>query len=581
MVRSVLLTPGRVRGTGSRRVLAASVLATTLLAAACTSDGPVPEGPATPSSATLTALALGPVPTWDPQRLTSRQDTAFAGRVFLRTLTAFAPSTGDEPARLVADLATDTGTPVDDFRVWSFTLRDGVRWQDGTDVTCGDVAYGVSRGFAAVLQGPADAAAVLDIPRSASGTSSYRGPYDGAGQTAFDKAVSCKDRTITFRLATPTPDFDQLVSLPSFAPYAVTQDRRADSQYVVFSNGPYLLRDGWEPSSGGTWVRNPQWSAESDPFRRGRVGRIRYQEGVETQSAIQRIMADHGEDRAAVSLAPAPPALQQQINSSQTLSARAVAADDSIVDYLAPVWTSPLMSEPLARQALAAATNRAAYVTALGGSRSARATSTVLTPTIPGHTEESPPFGPEGDPVRARAMLVQADLTLPVPLRVAYRSGETADKAMAALAAGWDSAGFAVTLQPIEDDYFDLVGTASRASSSDVLWGNWAATLPTASSVLPVLFDSRLNLTSTTSGRDLGRYTSARTNAEITRIATIADRAARDSAWAALDQALVGEGAYIALAQRSSVFIAGSDVRPLLVSAALGGVVDLAEAGLR
>ena len=40
---------------------------------------------------TLHALALGPVVTWDPQRIASRDDMAFAGRVFARTLTAYAP----------------------------------------------------------------------------------------------------------------------------------------------------------------------------------------------------------------------------------------------------------------------------------------------------------------------------------------------------------------------------------------------------------------------------------------------------------------------------------------------------------
>jgi hypothetical protein len=46
---------------------------------------------------TIRALALGPVLTWDPQRLASRDDIAFAGRVFARTLTAYAPNV--EPRR--------------------------------------------------------------------------------------------------------------------------------------------------------------------------------------------------------------------------------------------------------------------------------------------------------------------------------------------------------------------------------------------------------------------------------------------------------------------------------------------------
>ena len=77
---------------------------------------------------TLHALSLGPVVTWDPQRIASRDDVAFAGRVFARTLTAYAPDTDpDQQALLVGDLATSTGTPSKDLKTWSFTLRDGVR----------------------------------------------------------------------------------------------------------------------------------------------------------------------------------------------------------------------------------------------------------------------------------------------------------------------------------------------------------------------------------------------------------------------------------------------------------------------
>ena len=37
-------------------------------------------------------------------------------------------------------------------RRWSFTLREGVTWQDGSPVTCEDVRYGVSRSFARAVR---------------------------------------------------------------------------------------------------------------------------------------------------------------------------------------------------------------------------------------------------------------------------------------------------------------------------------------------------------------------------------------------------------------------------------------------
>ena len=67
---------------------------------------------------------------------------------------------------LVPDMATDLGTPNAGGTEWSFTLRDGLTWQDGSEVTCEDVKYGVSRTFAnnMINQGPTYAVAYLDIP---------------------------------------------------------------------------------------------------------------------------------------------------------------------------------------------------------------------------------------------------------------------------------------------------------------------------------------------------------------------------------------------------------------------------------
>ena len=326
------------------------------------------------SGGTLHALSLGPVATWDPQRIASRDDMAFAGRMFARTLTAYAPSTDpDAQARLVGDLATDTGTPSKDLRAWSFTLREDVRWQDGSPVTCADVAYGISRTFATkvVAGGPTDALAVLAIPRNMDGSSIYPGPYaTGAdakkAQAAFDQAVSCKGSTITFRLSAPLSDFNELVSQPAFGPVKKSADRRGDGGYDVFSAGPYMLEGTWAAGEGGTFVRNPHWNRGSDPVRRALPDRIRYQEGLDTQAVAQQIMADGDTGRLSVSLGSAPPAIQQHITAVQSLKERSVNPRTGVVDYLVPNTKSPVFRIESVRRALAAATNRDAYVTAMG-----------------------------------------------------------------------------------------------------------------------------------------------------------------------------------------------------------------------
>jgi peptide/nickel transport system substrate-binding protein len=535
---------------------------------------------------TLNALSLGPVAAWDPQRIAGRSDMAFAGRVFARTLTAYAPTTDpDAQAEVVGDLATDTGTPSKDLKVWTFTLRDGVKWQDGSPVTCEDVAYGISRTFATkeVTGGPTDALAVLGVPRNADGTSTYAGPYaTGAaaktGQAAYDKAVACDGRTITFTLSTPTGDFAEMLAQPAFGPVKKSVDRGADGAYDVFSAGPYMLRGTWEQGRGGTFVRNPHWSADSDPVRKAYPNEIRYQEGLDTQAVAQQVMADNATGRVSVSLGSAPPAIQQHITAVQSLEERSVNPLTGVVDYLVPNTRSAVFKDEKVRLALAAATNRDAYVTAIGGTTAADPAVSLLPRALPAaHDDDPVAAGTRGDATKARALLEQAGVTTPVKFTVAYRSDTTSDKAMAALVASWRQAGFEPQTKPITENYFATISDPRQAKGIDVFWSNWAPAWASGSTVLPPLFDSTINITAAGPGRDYGYFTDTELDEQMTKTSAVSDREARERGWADVDRRLLQQGAYIGLAERRALYVAGSDVRNLSSNGVLGGVVEFAD----
>lgn len=168
----------------------------------------------------------------------------------------------------------------------------------------------------------------------------------------------------------------------------------------------------------------------------------------------------------------------------------------------------------------------------------------------------------------------------PVPVRVAYRSSPTMDTAMSALQADWDAAGFAVELQPIAQDYFATISGAERAAATDVFWSNWAADWNSASTVLPPLFDSRLNISEAGSGRNYGYFVDANVDAAMGAALAIPDDVARNQAWFDIDTTLRSRIAYIALAERKSMYVAGSSVVNLTAHPALAGAVDLAVTGL-
>ncbi len=572
----------RRRARSTRRPLRLALLAGALVAALVAvgvvvvrQRGAEPTSDTTPSSAVgdrvehrggrINALSLGPVSSWDPQRIASRSDMAFAGRVFARTLTAYAPTTDPAgQAKLVGDLATDTGTPGKDLKTWAFTLRDGVSWQDGSPVTCEDVAYGISRTFAEeVTGGPTDALAVLAVPRNPDGTSTYSGPYAtgkeaDAGQAAFDKAVSCDGSRITFTLSTPVGDFNEMLTQPAFGPVKASVDRGADGTYDVFSAGPYMLRGTWEKGRGGTFVRNPHWSADSDPVRKAYPDEIHYQEGLDTQAVAQQVMADTATGRVSVSLGSAPPAIQQHITAVQSLDERSVNPLTGVVDYLVPNTRSKVFADEKVRLALAAATNRDAYVTAIGGDTAADPAISLLPQALPASHDDDPvAAGLRGDAAQAKALLEEAGVTTPVKFTIAYRSDPTADKAISALVAGWQQAGFEPTTKPITEDYFSTIADPAKASGIDVFWSNWAPAWASGSTVLPPLFDSTINITKAGPGRDYGYYTDSELDEQMTKTSAVADREARERGWADVDRRLLQRGAYIGLAERRGLYVAG------------------------
>jgi len=105
-------------------------------------------------------------PNLDPQRMYTGRDIALFGSYLMRTLVTYKPAKGAAGTTLVADLATNTGVPTNKAKNWTFTLRPGVTWEDGSPITCADVKYGWSRTFAVDIyqEGPTYPISWLDIP---------------------------------------------------------------------------------------------------------------------------------------------------------------------------------------------------------------------------------------------------------------------------------------------------------------------------------------------------------------------------------------------------------------------------------
>ena len=297
---------------GLRAAVLASVAAMTLAACGGGGDG---DGDTNGTGSTGGEPAKGGTLTFltvaeqfdhlDPQRNYTGEDLAFASGYLTRTLTAYKLSTDETEANsLTPDLATDTGTPSDDAKTWTFTLKEGPKFEDGTPITCEDVKYGVSRTFATdvITDGPQYAVAYLDIPKDKDGASVYKGPYvtKGNDTAAFDEAVECNGQDIVFHLANPVADFNYTVTLTAFAPVPKAADTGEKYDDKPVSSGPYKIQE-YSKNNQLVLVRNDNWDPETDEYRPAYPDSIVVKFGVEPSVRDQRIIRDSGEDKFAAS----------------------------------------------------------------------------------------------------------------------------------------------------------------------------------------------------------------------------------------------------------------------------------------
>lgn len=431
----------------------------------------------------------------DPQRIYTGVDLAFFNGYTTRTLTAYKFAEGAEGVTIVPDMATDLGTPSADAKSWSFTLKDGVSFEDGTPVTCEDVKYGVSRTFAqdVITDGPTYAITLLDIPKAEDGSSVYKGPYvtEGNDVAAFDKAVTCSDdnKTITFNLSRPAGDFNYTVTLTAFSPVPKAADTGEGYDDAVVSTGPYKIQE-YTKGQKMVLVRNENWDPASDDYRPAYPDQIVVNFALDAAAIDQRLIADAGEDQTAVTLAGLQPEnLATVFSGDPRFTERSVDNFDPYVRYVA-INTEKVPNQKQ-RQAIAVALNRAELITIAGGDFAGTIGDGVIKPNLA--TDYAPSgmwtdmFGaaiPDtGDAALAKSLIEESGEPMP-ELTYQFPISPANEKAAASIKASLEAAGMTVNIEGIEaGQYYGVV--LDPAQEKEIVSAGWGPDWQNASTVIP------------------------------------------------------------------------------------------------
>jgi peptide/nickel transport system substrate-binding protein len=249
---------------------------------------PVPEDAA--DGGTLTVLTAESPSTFDPTQAYFLDTTAILSGLVTRALTQYVYDPDTDDMVLAPDMATDLGRPNDDNTEWTFTLREGLRYEDGSEVTAEDVAYAIKRSFAIeeLPDGPTyQRTFFLDGMQ-------YRGPFRDGDDYA---GVVVDGNDITIKMRRPFPDMDYYASFPAFTGIPQEADDPATYGRKPLATGPYRFEE-YEPGNRLALVRNEEWDPATDPGRIQAVDRWEFRFGQDTTRLENVIAADNGDARA-------------------------------------------------------------------------------------------------------------------------------------------------------------------------------------------------------------------------------------------------------------------------------------------
>ncbi|WP_427894009.1 ABC transporter substrate-binding protein [Kribbella sp. GL6] len=542
----------------SRAVAVAAVLA--LAAAACNANNKsAPAGGSTAAAepgGTFHILSTSKEISYDPAK---SQNLGISGiHLVLRGLTSW-KTDPNKATELVPDLATDTGQVSGDGKTWTYKLKPGLKYSDGSPIVAADIKYGVERSFAPELSGGLGYHKSLLV-----GGDKYTGPYKGGDLASIETP---DDTTIIFKLNKPYGDWPWIVSMPAFAPVP----KKADTDPAHYgekpvASGPYQVQS-YTPGSKLVLVRNPHWDKSTDPARTGLPDSIVTDMGLQPDVVNQRLIADAGDDKfAATTGTSVPAALIPTINGNPAVKSRVATSPSGALAYLAMNTKRPALANPAVRKAIEYAVDKQAVQVAVGGpDYGGEIASTLITPGMDGYTKydlyQAPPAG---DPDKAKQMLQAAGVSnLNLVLAADNTSSGVIGVGVAqAIQQGLKRAGINVTIKPMDNTPLTDLITGNKADF-DLTVSSWLPDFPSAiGNIQPLFASSEIG----NGGYNISRYSNPAVDSAIAAATGESDRTKAAGMWGAVDKQIMQDAPIVPLIYARNAFLHGSKVQNFYLS---------------
>jgi peptide/nickel transport system substrate-binding protein len=397
-------------------------------------------------------------------------------------LVQFKRVAGSEGTQIVPDLATEIPQPTDGGKTYTFNIRKGIKYSDGTTMKPSDFVTTFERQF--TVPGP---------------TSFYSGIVGAdkckASSCDLSQGVVADDNayTLTIHLTASDPEFLDKLALP-FA-YVVpgnTSPKNLKND-VPPGTGPYMWKS-YDPNKEAVLVRNPNfkvWNPDAQPD--GYPDEIVEKYGLPITDEVTQVENGSADAVFAGDVIPADRLTEIGTQYADQTHVNALTADW----YMALNTAKPPFNNVKARQAINYAADREAYVKIGGGSSLAVATCQILPPNFPGYVQYCPytanaaadGAGEWTAPDIAKAkQLVQESGTAGMKVVVNSATDETSKALGEQMVSDLNKIGYKATGKYLTGSIqYPYVQNSKNNDTWNVAWSAWYQDYPAPSDFLNVL----------------------------------------------------------------------------------------------
>jgi peptide/nickel transport system substrate-binding protein len=455
---------------------------------------PTAKGPVTISGAqkggNVTELtSTGLTTSIDPQDMYFTDVDALGTALLFRQLTQYKYDPKSGQMVLVPDLATDLGQHNSDYTEWKFTIRDGVKWENGKPVTAEDVA----RGIIASMDGKTfgDGPGLYYSNPFFLGGDKYKGPYTEKDPNGTkQKAVTVSGNTITIKMSQPFPDFPYYGTFPAMGPRPAGKagDPATYAQHPL-STGPYKIKT-YTRAKSLVLVRNPQWDPNTDPARTAYPDTYTFKAGVQYDQIDAILLADKGAGQ--TTMTDENIQAQDYRKFQQQAGDRIVNGGSPCTYFMAPDYRK--ITDIKVRQALAWAYPYKDAILAAGliPDVTAIPATNLMPPGIPGRTEYNPLPGhqPLQTDVNKAKQLLQQSGNMNYEIKFLWRTDDpTNTKIKDVMVKSFTAAGFKATPVPTTLAQYTTDRENPNAPINLRMYG-WCSDWPSGTTWIPTLLGS-------------------------------------------------------------------------------------------